>query len=50
MAMEQGFYAQVVMICRMESDDKNEKLKTDNITSQDNQKYQDVGWILVMSG
>ena len=44
MAMEIGLYAQVIMIRQMESDDKKEKEKTNNITSNDNQQDQDVGF------
>ena len=47
--MEQGLYAQVVMIRRRESDDKNGKENTKNITSKDNQQDQDIGLILIMS-
>ena len=50
MATEQGLYAQVVMIRRRESDDKKEKEKTNNTTSKENQKDQEVGSILIMSG
>ena len=49
-AMENGLYEQVVMIRQRESDDKNQKENTKNITCKDNQKYQDVGLILIMSG
>ena len=48
--MENGLYAEVVMIRQRESDDKKEIKKTKNITSKGNQKYQDVGLILIMSG
>ena len=47
--MEQGFYAQVVMIHRRDSGNKKEK-NTNNITSKDNQQDQDVGLILIMIG
>ena len=47
--MEPGLHSQVVMIHRRESDDKKEKEKTKNITSNDNQQDQDVGPILIMS-
>ena len=50
MFMEQGLYEQVIMTHQRESDDKKEKEKTNNITSKDNQQYQDVGSILIMSG
>ena len=50
MDMEHGLYAQVVMIHQRESDDKNEKERTNNITSKDIQQYQDVVSILIMSG
>ena len=49
LAMEHGFYAQVVVIHRKESDDKMEKERTKNITYKDNQQDQDVGLILIMS-
>ena len=47
---KKGLYAQVVMTLRRESDDKKKKEKTNNKTSKDNQKDQDVGSILIMSG
>ena len=50
MALENGLYAQVVMILRRELDDKKEKYKTKNITSKDNQQEQNIGLILIMSG
>ena len=50
MALENGLYAQVVMIRTRESDDKKEKDKTKNITSKDNQQEQNIGLILIMSG
>ena len=48
--MEQGLYAQVVMILRKESENKKEREKTNNTTFKDNQQDQDVGLILIMSG
>ena len=48
MAMEQGLYAQVVMILRMNSDDKKGKEKTNNITSKENHQDQDVCLILIV--
>ena len=45
-----GFYAQVVMIHRRESNDKKEKDNTKNITYRDNKQQQDVGLILIMIG
>ena len=50
MAMEQELYARMVMIRLRDSDDKKENKKLRNITSKENQKYQDVGSILIMSG
>ena len=38
MALEQGLYAQVVMIHRRESYDIKEKDKTQNLTSKENQQ------------
>ena len=49
MSLENGLYAQVVIMRQRESDDKKEK-KTNNITSKGNQQDQDVGLIMVMSG
>ena len=48
--MEQMLYSQVFISLRRESDDKKEKEKQRNITSKGNQKDQDVGLILIMSG
>ena len=50
MVLENGLYAQVVMICRRELDNKKEKDKTKNITSKYNQQEQNTGLILTMSG
>ena len=50
MALEQGLYTQVIMICRRESDDIKEKYKTKNITSKENQQEQNIGLTLIMSG
>ena len=50
MALENGLYAQVVMILRRELDDKKEKIRQKNLTSKDNQKEQNIGLILIMSG
>ena len=50
MAMEQGLYAQVVMIRQRESDDKGKNKRPRNITSKGNQQDQDVGLHLIMSG
>ena len=50
MAMENGLYAQVVIIHRRELDDKKGKYKTKNITSRDNHQEQNIGLILIMSG
>ena len=50
MALEQGFYAQVVMIRRRNLYDIKEKDKTKNITFKDNQQEQNIGLILIMSG
>ena len=48
--MEQGLYAQVVMIRQRESDDKSKNKRPRNITSKENQQDQDVGLHLIMSG
>ena len=48
--MEQGVYSQVVMILQRKSYDKKKKKRQRNITSKENQKDQDVGLILIMSG
>ena len=50
MALEQGLYAQVLMIHIRESDDIKEKYKTKNIASKDNQQEKNIGLILIMSG
>ena len=50
MSLKQGFYAQVVMILRRESDYIKEKDKTKILTSKDNQQEQNIGLILIVSG
>ena len=49
LALENGLYAQVVIIRRTESDYKREKDKTKK-TSKDTQKEKNIGSILIMSG
>ena len=49
MDVENGLYAQLVMIRRKDSDDKKGKYKTNNITSKDNKQEQNFGLILIMS-
>ena len=50
MALENGLYAQVVMILRRGLDDKNKKIRQKYITSKENQQEQNIGLILIMIG
>ena len=50
MSLDQGFYAQVVMIPRGNLYDIKGKDKTKKLTSKDNQQEQNIGLILIMSG
>ena len=50
MDLENGLYAQVVMIRRREFGDKKEKDEAKNITFKENQQKQKIGLILTMSG
>ena len=50
MALEQGLYAQVVMIRRRNLDDIKEEDKTNILTCKDNHQEQNIGLILIMSG
>ena len=49
MALEQGLYEKVIMICRRNLYDIKEKDKTKSLTSKDNQQEQNIGLILIMS-
>ena len=50
MALEKGFYAQVVMMRRRNLYDIKEKYRTKKLTSKGNQQEQNIGLILIMSG
>ena len=50
MALENGFYAQVVMIRIRGLGDKKEKDTTKYITSKYNQQEQNISFILIVSG
>ena len=48
--MENGLYAQLVMIRQRDSDNKRGKKRQRHIPSKDNHQDQDVGSILIMIG
>ena len=50
MALENGLYAQVTIICIRELHVQKERYITQTINSKDNQQEQNIGWILIMSG
>ena len=50
MALERGFYAQVIMIHRRESDDKKEKDKIKKYNFQGKSERKNIGSILIVSG
>ena len=50
MALEQGLYAQVVMIHTRNLDDTKEKNKTTKLTFKENQQEQNISLILIKSG
>ena len=49
MALENGFYAQVVMIRRRELDDITKEDNTKQLISKENHQENNIGLILIMS-
>ena len=49
MALENGLYAQVIMIRRRNLDYIREKDETEKLSSKENQQEQNIGLILIMS-
>ena len=50
MSLEQGLYAQVVMIQIRNLDDIKENIRQNKLSSKDNHQEQNIGLILIMSG